>query len=146
MRRPGMAVTVLIQLVPQGTNADVEQLCRMSPVTFAPFQRSEDVALFELAKGAKLVRAANSRWDAFVGSESEMRRLQSTAFTAQNDCAFDDILQFPHIARPGMVLQCFHTGQRQAQHFYSMFAGEPLAKLIGPKRDVPLAFAYRGAP
>ena len=53
--RPYSAATraggfVFVQLVPQGADADVEQLRGVSAVAFAFFQRRQDVELFKIRK------------------------------------------------------------------------------------------------
>src|SRR5258705_9581448 len=94
----------------------------MRAIAFALLQCGKDVTLFHFAQRRKLSGithssavtgtmasgngdAGESGRDTKALTEPQMHRFQNPAFTAQDNRAFDDVLEFAHIAGPIMLLQ-----------------------------------------
>src|SRR5262249_12138122 len=118
-----MAVTVLVEFVAQRADADVEELGGVSTVALALFQSGKNVAFFELAQCAEFGAMAQSSAARFR-SQPKVLRLQPPTFAAKDDRAFDDILEFAHVTRPGMVFERLHARVGNSEHFDAVFAGE----------------------
>src|ERR1043166_6094214 len=135
-------VAVFVELVAKGADADVEQFGGLGAVSFALLQGGQNMASLQLAQGAEFI-ATFDRRRARIRSETQMLWLEGAAFAAKDDGALDDILQFAHVAGPGMVLQRLHAGVRDTHYLHAVFAGKTLAELISQQRNVLFVFSQR---
>jgi len=65
---------------------------------------------------------------------------QFVAIAAENDSAFNRVLEFTHIAGPWMGHECCQTICRDGADVNAMFAGEALQKLLGEEWNVVATF------
>ena len=72
-----------------------------------------------------------------------MFRFQHAVVAAQNDGAFDDVLQFAHVAGPVMVLQERAWRLGETLDVDAVFAAETAHEFLGQKRHVLAALAQR---
>ena len=115
--------SVFVELVAQGPNADAQQLGGMGAVADGLVHGCKYMALFKfgerqqiLGMGAGTAPEKQKRQRSKAGAavidalaakrrKTEVLRLKQAAVAAENDSAFDDVLQFADVARPMVALK-----------------------------------------
>ena len=89
--------------------------------------------------GSRL-RGNNWRWR----GETHEFGTNGNALLGENGGAFDDILEFAHIAWPIVSEQSSYAAFRKSAAFDAVFLRKTLEKMIGEDFDIPRALAERG--
>jgi hypothetical protein len=152
-----------VEFVAEGADADVEQAGGLGAVIVAAFEDGEDVLTFQLAQGEwrRVGRGGEGvpgrgggrgygrergrgRLGGARGGEGEVVGFEEGGRLAEDDGAFDDVLEFADVAGPVVVVEGLEAGVAEARDMDAVLAGEALEEVLGEKGDILPAFAEGG--
>ena len=152
-----VVATVFGELVAEGADADLEEFGGLGAVAVCALEGFEDGAFFEFVEWHDLGIRSGSRgsgflnnWSRLGGSNGRWRGethefgANGHALLGEDGGAFDDILEFAHIAGPIVGEQSSYAAFRKSAAFDAVFLGKTLEKMIGEDFDIPRALAERG--
>jgi len=152
-----VVATVFGKLVAEGADADLEEFGGLRAIAVCALEGFEDSSFFEFVEWHDFGTRGGSRSSGFLNDGSRLRcsnrrwrgephefGADGNSFLGEDGGAFDDILEFAHIAGPIVGEQSSYAAFRKPTAFDAVFLGKTLEKMIGEKLDIPRALAERG--
>ena len=152
-----VVASVFGELVAEGADADLEELGGLRAIAVCALEGFEDGSFFEFVEWHDFGTRGGSRSSGFLNDGSRLggsnRRWRGEphefgtdghSFLGEDGGAFDDILEFAHIAGPIVGEQSSYAAFRKPTAFDAVFLGKTLEKMIGEEFDIPRALAERG--